>query len=206
MKIPLLNLNREYSYLKKKIDAQIRNCLSSQQWILGKQVEEFERKAANYMGTNYAVGVSSGTEALILSLSALAQKRKGKGFFDRDDEIITTPFTFLATAEAIVRVGAKPVFVDIDKDSFNIDPEKIKKAINKKTVGILPVHLYGRICQIDKICRIAKDNNLFILEDAAQSFGATYPVQGKKDKKAGSWGNLAAFSFFPSKNLGAFGD
>lgn len=201
MNIPGLNLKREYLTLKKDIDKQFKDCLNSQQWILGPKVSELEKKAAKYLGTKYAVGVASGTDALILSLFALALKIKGKPFFDKKDEIITTPFTFVATAEAIVRSGATPVFVDINPDTFNIDPLCIEKAITKNTVGIMPVHLYGLCCSMSKISKIAKRNNLFIVEDCAQSFGA---LLGKN--KSGTLGDCGSFSFFPSKNLGGFGD
>jgi len=201
MNVPILDLHREYSFLKKEIQSQIQDCFNSQQWILGPKVSEFEEKAAKYLGVKYAMGVASGTDALILSLSALALKLKHKGSFDSKDEIITTPFTFIATSESIVRSGAKPVFVDINPETFNIDSQEIEKAITKRTVGIMPVHLYGLPCNMDEIRRIAKKYNLFIIEDAAQSFGAGY-----KGKKTGTLGDCGSFSFFPSKNLGSFGD
>jgi len=201
MIIPILDLHREYAFLKPEIQAQIRDCLNSQQWILGPKVSEFEEKAAQYLNVKYAVGVASGTDALILSLSALALRLKHKESFDFKDEIITTPFTFIATSESIMRSGAKPVFVDINPETFNIDAEEIEKAITKNTVGIMPVHLYGLSCHMEKIRKIAKKYNLFIVEDAAQSFGAEY-----KEKKVGSLGDCGCFSFFPSKNLGSFGD
>lgn len=201
MNVPLLDLKPQYHFLKKEINQQLRDCLKSQQWVLGPKVEELEKKVAEYLGINYAVGVASGTDALLLALRALCVKRKKKEFFNQKDEIITTPFTFLATAEVIIRVGAKPVFVDIDPGSFNINPEKIKKAINKNTVGIVPVHLFGQSCEMAAIKKIAKANKLFILEDCAQSFGASF-----RNKKVGNLGDLGAFSFFPSKNLGGFGD
>ncbi len=211
MKIPLLDLKPEYNFLKKEIDRQLKDCLSGQQWVLGPKVEEFEKKAVKYLGINYAVGVASGTDALLLALRALCLKFKKKEFFNNKDEIITTPFTFLATAEVILRAGAKPVFVDIDPDTYNISPQAIKKAITKNTVGIIPVHLFGQSCQMTAIKRIAKDHKLFILEDCAQSFGASYSAEGGsasggKGKKTGSLGDFGAFSFFPSKNLGGFGD
>ncbi|MCF7893995.1 MAG: DegT/DnrJ/EryC1/StrS family aminotransferase, partial [Candidatus Omnitrophica bacterium] len=201
MKVPLLDLKPEYKFLKEDVDKQLKDCFSSQQWVLGPKVEKFERKAAKYLGINYAIGVSSGTDALLLALRVACLKFKKKEFFDKDDEIVTTPFTFLATAEVIIRAGAKPVFVDIDPDSFNISPENIKRAITKNTVGIIPVHLYGRSCQMAAIKKIAKDNKLFIVEDCAQSFGASF-----RNKKLGTIGDFGAFSFFPSKNLGGFGD
>ncbi|NQT28721.1 MAG: DegT/DnrJ/EryC1/StrS family aminotransferase, partial [Candidatus Omnitrophica bacterium] len=201
MNIPSLDLKREYKALKKDIDKQLKDCLDSQQWILGPKVSEFEEKAAKYLGIKYAIGVASGTDALILSLKALALKTKKRELFDKKEEIITTPFTFIATAEAIVRAGATPVFVDIDSDTFNIDPSCIEKAITKNTVGILPVHLYGFPCDVIKISKIAKKHNLFTVEDCAQSFGASIG-----EKKTGTFSDCGAFSFFPSKNLGGFGD
>jgi len=201
MDIPILDLKREYAGLKKDIDKQLKDCLGSQQWVLGQKVSEFERKAAKYLGVKNAIGVASGTDALILSLKALALKVKNKASFDKKDEIITTPFTFIATAESIIRAGATPVFVDIDPVTFNINPLVIEKAITKNTVGILPVHLYGLACDIGKISKIAKKHNLFIVEDCAQSFGSSF---GRK--KTGAFSDCGAFSFFPSKNLGGFGD
>lgn len=199
--LPIVDLRREYQFLKKGIDRQIRNCLQSQQWILGKKVVEFERKVARYLNIKYTIGVASGTDALILSLNTLALKRKGKVSFDKKDEIITTPFTFIATAEAIVRSGATAVFVDINPDTFNIDPARIKKAITKNTIGIIPVHLFGLSCQMDEIMKIAKEHNLFVIEDCAQALGGIY-----KGKRVGTLGDCGAFSFFPAKNLGGYGD
>lgn len=201
MTIQLLDLKKEYSLFKKSIDKNIRDCFKSQHWILGEAVSKLEKEAASYLGTKYAVGVASGTDALILSLKALALKMKGKEAFDRKDEIITTPFTFIATVESIVRSGARPHFVDIDPETYNIDPLKIRKAITKNTVGIVPVHLYGLAANMSEITKIAKRHNLFVVEDTAQGFGGTF-----KGKRLGSLGDCGAFSFFPSKNLGAFGD
>lgn len=204
--IPLLDLKKEHTFLKKEIDKQIKECLSSQHWILGEKVSEFEKELSGYLDVKYAIGVNSGTDALLLSLRALAIKLKNKEYFDKHDEIITTPFTFAATAETILRSGATPVFADIDESTFNIDPQCIKKAINKNTVGILPVHLFGQACDMGEIVKIAKDNKLFILEDVAQAFGAGYRLQGAGDRKLGTIGDCGAFSFFPSKNLGSYGD
>ena len=201
MNIPSLDLKKEYTLLKKDIDKQLKDCLDSQQWILGPKVSEFEKKAADYLGVKHTIGVASGTDALLLSLKALAIRLKKKEYFDKKDEIITTSLTFIATAEAIVRSGATPVFVDIDSDTFNINSSCIEKAITNNTVGIMPVHLYGLCCDMDEISKIAKKYNLFIVEDSAQSFGASF---GKR--KAGTFGDCGGFSFFPSKNLGAFGD
>jgi len=201
MKIPILDLKREYTLLKNDINKQLKDCLDSQQGILGPKVSEFEEKVAKYLGIKYAISVGSGTDALLLSLKALALKLKGKENFDKKDEIITTPFTFIATAEAIVRSGATPVFVDIDPNTFNINPSCIEKAVTKDTVGILPVHLYGLSCDLINISKIAKKYNLFTVEDCAQSFGASFGV-----KKVGTFLDCGAFSFYPSKNLGGFGD
>ena len=201
MNIPLLDLKAEYEVLKKDIDAQIKDCLDSQHWILGAKVSEFEEKAARYLETEYAIGVASGTDALVVSLGALALSIKGKDRFDKKDEIITTPFTFVATAEAIARSGATPVFVDIDPDTYNICPLEIAKAITENTVGIIPVHLYGLACNMGEICKLAQKHKLFVLEDTAQAFGASY-----RGKKLGTIGDIGSFSFFPSKNLGCFGD
>ncbi|MCM8786451.1 MAG: DegT/DnrJ/EryC1/StrS family aminotransferase [Candidatus Omnitrophica bacterium] len=200
-KIFLIDLKREYNFLKKEINQQINDCLCSQQWILGDKVEELEEAISKYLNLKYTVGVASGTDALTISLQALALKLKGKEFFDEADQIITTPFTFIATAEAILRAGAKIVFVDIEPDTFNIDPKKIKNAITKNTIGILPVHIFGLPSAMDEIKKIAKENGLFVVEDVAQAFGAKF-----KKRPVGSFGDVAAFSFFPTKNLGCYGD
>ena len=200
-RVPLLDLAKEYRLLKREIDKQLKDCFISQQWILGEKVEEFETKTAGYLGAGHALGVSSGTDALVLALRAMAVVRRKKDFFSKKDEVITTPFTFLATAEAIIRAGATPVFVDIDPDTFNVDPLAIKKAITKNTVGILPVHLYGLAADMDAILNLSCRHGLFVVEDAAQAFGAAY-----KNQKAGNFGDVGCFSFFPSKNLGGYGD
>lgn len=201
MNIPLLDLKKEYAFLKKDIDAQLQDCFQKQDWILGAKVQQLEDKLKAYLGVKFCVGVNSGTDALVIALSALALKLRNKEFFNKEDEIITTPWTFIATAEAIVRAGATAVFVDIDPDTFNISPQAIKQAVTKNTVGIIPVHLYGLSCDMEIIQEIAEENNLFVLEDTAQAFGAEF-----KGRKAGTMGTLGSFSFFPSKNLGGFGD
>ncbi|RKY29099.1 MAG: hypothetical protein DRP61_00245 [Candidatus Omnitrophota bacterium] len=200
-KIKLLDLKREYLFLRKEINTQIKDSIRTQDWVLGRKVEEFEERAAKYLGVKYTVGVNSGTDALLISLRSLALKIKRKEFFEEKDEIITPAFTFLATAEAIVRAGASPHFVDIDLSTFTIDPDQIEKAITKNTVGILPVHLYGFSCVMERILNLAQKYNLFVVEDCAQALGAEF-----KNKKVGSFADLGAFSFFPSKNLGAWGD
>lgn len=205
MQVPMLDLKREYEYMKEDIDSAIRKCLEHQKWIFGPEIKELEEKIADFLGVKYCIGVSSGTEALVISLRALAIKLKGKEYFDREDEIITTPFTFTATGDAVLRAGATPVFVDIDHQTYNIDAEKIKEylrsAPSSRVVGIIPVHLYGQACDMDKINRIAEEYNLFVVEDVAQAFGGMW-----KGKRLGSTGTVGAFSFFPSKNLGGFGD
>lgn len=202
--IQMLDLQLEYNYMKKDIDAAIRTCLEHQKWIFGPEVKELETTIAGYIGVEQCIGVSSGTEALVLSLRALAIKLKGQEYFDKTDEIITTPFTFTATGDAILRSGATPVFVDIDPGTYNIDPMRIREYLKGKksgVVGIIPVHLYGQACDMDGITAIAEEHGLFIVEDIAQAFGGEY-----KGKKLGAIGATGAFSFFPSKNLGGFGD
>ncbi|MBE0427354.1 MAG: DegT/DnrJ/EryC1/StrS family aminotransferase [Nitrospirae bacterium] len=202
--IPLLDLKLEYEYMKEDIDSAIKTCLEHQKWIFGPEVKELEDKIAEYIGVKHCIGISSGTEALVLSLRSLAIKLKGQEFFDKTDEIITTPFTFTATGDAILRAGARPVFVDIDPVTYNIDPNKIREYLSShasRVIAILPVHLYGQSCNMDDIMEIAKEYNLFVLEDVAQAFGGMW-----KGRKLGSVGIAGAFSFFPSKNLGGFGD
>lgn len=209
--IPMLDLKREYEYMKADIDSAIQRCLDHQRWILGPEVKELEDKVAQYMNVRHCVGVSSGTDALVLSLRALAIKTKGKEYWDKSDLIITTPFTFTATGDAILRAGATPVFVDIDPHTYNIDPHKIKSCLNyitnhllnhsTRVVGIVPVHLYGQACEMGTIMELAREHDLFVVEDVAQAFGGMW--QGEK---LGSIGMVGVLSFFPSKNLGGFGD
>ncbi len=202
--IPLLDLKLEYlSYVEELENSLLRSTVSAN-YILGNEVKQLEEKIASFIGTKYAVGVSSGTDALVLSLRALAIQRKRQEYWDKEDLIITTPFTFTATGDAILRAGATPLFVDIDLDTYNINPELVEKAVKeygKRVKGIIPVHLYGQPCNMDEIVKIAKENDLFIVEDCAQSFGAKW-----NDKQTGSFGDTGCFSFFPSKNLGGFGD
>ncbi len=208
----MLDLKAQYEYMKQDIDAAIRRCLKHQQWILGPEVRELETKIAEYLDVENCIGTSSGTDALVLALRALALRLKGKEYFDPSDGIITTPFTFTATGDAILRAGATPVFVDIDHSTYNIDPAGIREYLavssssqlishSTQVIGIIPVHLYGQACDMDEIMAIAREYNLFVLEDVAQAFGAKW-----KGKKLGSIGTAGAFSFFPSKNLGGFGD
>ncbi|MBC8481950.1 MAG: DegT/DnrJ/EryC1/StrS family aminotransferase [Planctomycetes bacterium] len=193
MQVPLLDLKSQYAKIEKDVLAAVSEVLSSQRCIGGPKVAEFEKKIAAVSDCKYAVGVSSGTDALLLSLMSLDV---GYG-----DEVITTPFTFFATAGSIARVGAKPVFIDIDPLTYNIDASEIESAITKKTRAIIPVHLYGQVADMDSIMQIAQKYKLPVIEDAAQSISSAY-----KGKKAGSIGNAGCFSFFPSKNLGGIGD
>lgn len=191
--IPVLDLSPEIEELWDELNAAFQRVMKSGQFIMGPEVDAFEAEAADYLGVKYAIGVNSGTDALVISLRALG--------IGRGDEVITTPFSFFATAESICNAGAKPVFVDIDEKTFNIDPALIEHAITSNTKAIMPVHLYGRPAEMDLIMDIAERHNLKVVEDCAQSFGARF--QGKQ---TGSIGDAGAFSFFPSKNLGAFGD
>ncbi len=193
MKVPLLDLKEQYRSIKTEVDAALKRVIDDQNFILGEDVKLLEKEAAEYCGTKYAVGLASGTDALILALKALD--------IGRGDEVITSPFTFFATAEAVSLVGAKPVFVDIDPKTYCIDPELIEAKITKATKAVIPVHLYGQCADMDSIVEIAKKHGLKIIEDTAQAIGATY-----RGRKAGSMGDIGCLSFFPSKNLGAFGD
>lgn len=206
--VPMLDLKREYEYMKGEVDSALQKCLEHQKWIFGPEIKEFEDLIGRYLGVKNCVGVSSGTEALVLSLRALAIKIKGEEYFSSQDEIITSPFTFTATGDAVLRAGATPVFVDIDPVTYNIDTNKIReylasspKSGSSKVMGILPVHLYGKASNMNDIIELAQEHKLFVLEDVAQAFGATW-----EGRKLGSLGSAGAFSFFPSKNLGGFGD
>ena len=193
MKISLLNLKRQYSYLKKDIETAISEILDRGAYINGPQTKKFEKRMEDYLEVKHAIGVGNGTDALVIALEALGI---GKG-----DEVITSPFTFFATAEAISVVGAKPVFVDVKLEDFNIDENKIEEAITSETKAIMPVHIFGTPANMDMINEIAKKNNLYVIEDACQAIGAKY-----KDKMVGTLSDIACFSFFPTKNLGTYGD
>ncbi|MBZ4664898.1 DegT/DnrJ/EryC1/StrS family aminotransferase [Mahella sp.] len=193
MNIPLLDLKGQYHAIKDEIDAAIEGVLENGQFILGPQVKALEHDIASYAGVPYAIGVGNGTDALVIALRACGI---GPG-----DEVVTSPFTFFASAESISAVGAKPVFVDIDPDTFNIDVSKIEQAITSRTRAIIPVHLFGQIADMDAIMDIARKHDLMVIEDACQAMGAEY-----KGMKAGSFGHAACFSFFPTKNLGTYGD
>lgn len=205
-----MDLKRQYDLIKEEIDKAIFDTIETCAFVAGSKVKEFEENFSQYCGVNYAVGISSGTSALYVALRALD--------IGKHDAVITVPYTFIATIEAITLTGAIPIFVDINEDSYNIDPQKIREYIKKScewnekkgmlrdqekklnVKAIMPVHLYGQMADLDEIKKIAQEYNLSVIEDAAQAHGATY-----KDKKAGTLGNLGAFSFYPSKNLGAYG-
>ena len=214
MKVPLLDLTLQYEKIAAEVQAAIGRVCASQQFILGPQVRELELRMARYTGCEHGIGVSSGTDALLLALMALGI---GPG-----DAVITSPFTFFATAGTIARLGARPIFCDIDRETFNLSPARVeeliarecevrgnggsRQVIHRKTGGrvkaIMPVHLYGQVCEMDAFMDIANRLGLSVVEDAAQAIGA----QDRKGRMAGSIGHIGCFSFFPTKNLGAFGD
>ena len=194
MKVPLLDLKPQYLSLKKELDEAILRVAESQYFILGPEVEKMEKEFCDYLGCKHAIGVSSGTDALLLALMAI---NVGPG-----DEVIVPTYSFFATAGVVSRLNAKPVLTDIDPVTFNIDPEDVKKKINSKTKAIIPVHLYGQSADLEPLMKIAKEKNIFVIEDAAQAIGTEY----KDGKCVGTIGDIGCFSFFPSKNLGGYGD
>ena len=193
MQIKMVDLSRQYQMIKHEMDAAIQSVLDSTDFILGTPVREFESELANYLNVQHTIGCASGTDALQIALMAL-----GIGI---GDEIITTSFTFVATIETIVLLGARPVFVDIDPRTLNLDVNQIADRITPKTKALMPVHLTGQPADMDPILSIAESHGLSVIEDAAQAIGARY-----KGKAAGTIGHIGCFSFFPSKNLGAYGD
>ena len=193
MKVPLLDLTGQYASIKAEIDSSLAHVVASQRFVLGPVVEACEKAVAAYVGSTHGVGVSSGTDALLVALMA---EEIGPG-----DEVVTTPFSFFATAGAISRVGATPVFVDIDPVTFNIDPALIVDRITARTRAILPVHLFGQMAEMAPIMEIARRHDLVVIEDAAQAIGARH-----EGHNAGSVGHYGCFSFFPTKNLGGYGD
>ena len=193
MAVPLLDLKRQYATIKDKIDKAVLNVFQHGKFILGPEVHQLEEKVAIVSRSKYGVGVASGTDALLLSLKAAGV---GPG-----DEVITSDYSFFASTSVISRSGATPVFIDIEEDTYNIDPLLIEKAVTPKTKAILPVHLFGQVADMDPIMEIAREHKLVVIEDAAQAISARY-----KDKVAGSMGDFGCFSFFPSKNLGSAGD
>ncbi|MFH1879213.1 MAG: DegT/DnrJ/EryC1/StrS family aminotransferase [Bacillota bacterium] len=193
MEVKLLDLTRQYQLLKDQLEPAVAKHMAGGMFIMGGAVRDFEDAFAAYIGVKHAVALNSGTDALLIAMRALGI---GPG-----DEVITTPFTFFATVEPILHLGATPVFADVNPDTFNIDPADIKRKITKKTRAILPVHIFGQPAQMDEIMEIADRHGLRVIEDACQSVGSEY-----KGRKTGSIGDINCFSFFPTKNLGAFGD
>jgi len=188
-----LDLKAQYKSTKKEIDQAIKNVVQSSRFIMGPEVEKLEKNIGKYCDTKYGIALNSGTDALYLSLKALGIKK--------NDEVIVPSFTFIATAEVVSLLGAKPVFIDIKRDTFNINPDLIEGLITSRTKAIIPVHLFGLPAEMDKIMKIAKKYKLKVIEDAAQAIGAKY-----KNKKVCSFGDCGCLSFFPSKNLGGYGD
>ena len=191
--IPLIDLRAQYQSIKPAIDEAIQRVLDRGQFILGPEVEALEQEVAAYCGTKHAVAVASGTDALELSLRACGI---GSG-----DEVVTTAFSFFAAAEAIIIVGATPVFVDIDPTTFNLDPAALESVITSRTKALIPVHLYGHPCEMERVMAVANSQHLRVIEDCAQAIGAQY-----RSKRVGSFGDAGALSFYPSKNLGGYGD
>lgn len=197
--VPLLDLGAQYRRLRADLRDAIDGVVESQRFVLGPEVERFEADVAGYVGVEHAVGVASGTDALILSLAALGI---GPG-----DEVVVPPFSFFATASCAVRVGARPVFADIRADSFNLDPERVAEALTARTRAVVPVHLFGQCADMEALDEVATRRGLFVVEDAAQALGASYrSAPDRPPRGAGSMGTLGCYSFFPSKNLGGFGD
>lgn len=193
MKVPFLDLKTQYQGIKAEVEPKVKDILENCCYIGGSYVNEFERAVEKYLGVKHAAGCSNGTDALVLGLRACNVKP--------GDEVITTPFTFFATAEAIASIGAIPVFVDVKQDDYTIDPDKIEAAISKRTKAILPVHIFGATCDMDRIMEIAHKHGLMVIEDDAQAIGSEY-----KGRKAGTLGDVGCFSFYPTKNLGGAGD
>ncbi|WP_461614634.1 DegT/DnrJ/EryC1/StrS family aminotransferase [Clostridium sp. Marseille-QA1073] len=193
MKISLLDLHAQYRTIENEVNEAIKNVLESSTFIMGPNVKELESEIAKFTGVKHGIAVANGTDALMLTLKALDIKE--------GDEVITTPFTFFASAETTSVVGATPVFADIKEDTLCIDPDSIEKYITERTKAIIPVHIFGQMCDMDRIMEIANKHNLYVIEDACQAIGAEY-----KGKRAGSIGHASCYSFFPTKNLGAYGD
>lgn len=199
MKVPFFDLHAQFTSIEDEIKSSLDEVFKTQQFILGPQVETLEKAIAQYCQTRYAIGVASGSDALLLSLMAL---EIGAG-----DEVILPPFTFFATAGVVSRIGAIPVFADIDPITYNIDPAKIEEKITSRTKAIIPVHLFGQCADMGPLLQLAKAKQLFVIEDAAQALGADYKLSSDaRGQRAGQMGDLGCFSFYPTKNLGAFGD
>jgi dTDP-4-amino-4,6-dideoxygalactose transaminase len=198
-KIPFFDLAVQFKSIENEIKSALDEVFQNQQFIMGPKVQALEEAIAHYCRTRYAIGVASGSDALLLSLMACGV---GTG-----DEVLLPPFTFFATAGSVSRLGATPVFADIDGETYNMDPSKIEEKITARTKAILPVHLFGQCADMDPLLEIAKEKKLFVIEDAAQALGAEYkPNAGLEGRRAGQIGDLGCFSFYPTKNLGAFGD
>lgn len=193
MPVPFLDLNRQYQELSQEIEPKVLECLQSGMYINGPYVQKFEEKMAEYLGVKHVLGCSNGTDALVIALRACGV---GHG-----DEVITTAFTFFATAEAIASIGARPIFVDVRQQDYNIDPNRVEAALTQKTKAILPVHIFGQPADMDPLNAIAKKHGIKVIEDAAQGIGSAY-----HGKMVGGLGDIGCFSFYPTKNLGAFGD
>lgn len=193
MNVPLLDLKAQYKTIESEVLAAVTGVFATQQFILGPEVQSLEKQLARYCQSGFAVGVSSGTDALLIALMAAGV---GPGH-----EVITSPYTFFATAGSIARTGATPVFADIEGDTYNIDPGAVAEKITTRTKAIMPVHLFGQCCDMDSVLDLAGAHDIVVIEDAAQAIGSNY-----KGRRAGSMGDMGCFSFFPSKNLGAFGD
>ena len=191
--VPPVDLKAEFREVEKEFLKRAKAVFTSGRYVLGGEVSEFESQFARFIGTRYAIGIASGSDAILLGLMALDIKA--------GDEVITTPFTFVSTVTAVARLGAKPVFVDIEPATFNLNPDLIEAKLTKRTRGVIAVHLYGNPCRMDKIQAIAKRRGLFVVEDCAQACGASY-----QNKKAGSFDAIGAFSFYPTTQLDAFGD
>jgi dTDP-4-amino-4,6-dideoxygalactose transaminase len=198
MKVNFYTSQREYAEKKQEFDTAMQAVIEKGNFILGQQVAQFEKDIETYTGAKYAIGVASGTDALIIAADLL-------GFKD-GKEVITSPFTFLASTSCITRHGGKPVFVDIDEDTFGIDVSKIEEKINTNTIGLLPIHLFDQMVDMDKIMNIAQRNNLRVLEDAAEAFGMRWKGNGATYRHSGAIGDFGVYSFFPTKTLGGYGD
>ncbi len=198
MKVPFIDLTPQHKEIKKEIDKIIKSVIKKNDFILGEETRLFEKEFAEFCGCLYAVGVSSGTAALFLALKSI-----GVG---ETDEVLIPSFTFIATAFSVSYTGARPVFIDIDEHTYNIDPNKIKKSITKNTKAIIPVHLFGQPANMPEIIKIAKEYNLKVIEDSAQAHGASIKMPIEKWQKAGSIGDIGCFSFYPTKNMGGMGD
>lgn len=198
IEIQMVDLKSQYQKIKTEVDAGIQQVIDSTSFIKGPIVSEFEENLAKYLGIKHVISCANGTDALQVAMMSLNLKP--------GDEVITTSFTFIATAEVIALLGLTPVLVDVDPDTYNIDPESVRKAITSRTKAIVPVHLFGQCAPMEEIMKIAQEHNLFVIEDNAQAIGSDYFFSNGNSKKSGTIGNIGCTSFFPSKNLGAFGD